>query len=100
SPTTTPCEATQPLVPASPTSVSPEVQAVLNGACALCRGFCCGSGGDHAYLTVATIRRYMAKHLEQGPEEVLAAYLGRIRNDTVAGSCIFHQSGGCGLPRE
>jgi hypothetical protein len=42
----------------------------------------------------------MAKHPDQGPEEVLAAYMGHVRNETVSGSCIFHQPGGCGLPRE
>ena len=73
---------------------------MLNRACGLCRGFCCGNGADHAYLTVATIRLYMEKHLDEGPDEVRAAYLGCIRNDTVQGSCIFHQAGGCGLPRE
>jgi len=93
-------EAAPPPAPASPAGPAPEVQAVLNGACALCRGFCCGNGGNHAYLNVETIRLYMAKHPDQRPHDVLAAYLGRIRNDTVAGSCIFHQPGGCGLPRE
>jgi hypothetical protein len=95
-----PSEAGRPPAPVSPAAPAPEVQAVLNGACALCQGFCCGNGGNHAYLTVETIRLYMVKHPDQGPHEVLAAYLGRIRNDTVAGSCIFHQAGGCGLPRE
>jgi hypothetical protein len=87
-------------VPGSPDAPTPEVQAVLNGACALCGGFCCGNGGDHAYFTVETLRRYMAKYPDQGPDEVLAAYLGHVRSDTVEGSCIFHQPGGCGLPRE
>jgi hypothetical protein len=73
---------------------------VLNGACALCRGFCCGNGGNHAYLTVETLRHYMAKRPDQGPDEVLAAYVGHVRSGTVEGSCIFHQPGGCGLPRE
>jgi hypothetical protein len=93
-------EAAPPPAPSSTTALSPEVQAVLDRACALCQGFCCTGGGNHAYLTVETIRIYMATHPDQGPQEVLAAYLGRIRNETVSGSCIFHQPGGCGLPRE
>jgi len=85
---------------ASPVAPSPEVQAVLNGACALCQGFCCSNGGNRAHLTVETIRRYMAQHPDQGPYDVLAAYLDHIRNESFGGSCIFHQPGGCGLPRE
>jgi hypothetical protein len=79
---------------------APEVQAVLNRACALCQGFCCGNGGNHAYLTVETIARYMAQHPDQRPDDVVAAYLGQVADETVEGSCIFHQRGGCGLPRE
>jgi hypothetical protein len=47
-----------------------------------------------------TLRRYLAKHPDQGPGEVHAAYMGHVRSDTVEDSCIFHQPGGCGLPRE
>jgi len=101
-PTTLPVPSEAGPTPASvsPVAPSPEVQAVLNGACALCQGFCCGNGGNRAYLTVKTIRRYMAQHPDQGPHDVLSTYLGRIRKDAVPGSCIFHQPGGCGLPRE
>jgi predicted nucleic acid-binding Zn ribbon protein len=86
--------------PASSVAPAPEVQAVLNGACALCQGFCCGRGGDHAYLTVETIRRYMVQHPGQRPRDVLAAYLDRMGSKTFEGSCLFHVPGGCGLPRD
>jgi hypothetical protein len=51
-------------------------------------------------LTVETIRRTMVEHPDQAPHDVLAAYLSCLRSETVAGSCIFHQRDGCGLPRE
>jgi hypothetical protein len=91
----------EPPVTVAPSVTSaPEVQAVLDEACALCRGFCCGNGGKHAYLTVETIRRYMVQHPDQRPREVLAAYLGHVGNKTFDGSCVFHEPGGCSLPRE
>jgi hypothetical protein len=79
---------------------TPEVQAVLGRACALCRGSCCRNGGNRAYLTVETILRYRAGHPDQRPRDVLAAYLSHVGNKTYDGSCIFHGPGGCGLPRE
>jgi hypothetical protein len=94
-----PSDAGLPTEPAPPGARALELQAVLGRACALCQGFCCGNGGNHAYLTVATIRRYMAQHPGQRPRDVLAAYLDRVGNKTCEGSCIFHQSGGCSLPR-
>src|SRR5262249_35463555 len=59
---------------------APEVQAVLSRACAQCKGFCCRDGGNHAYLTVDTIRRYLEAHPGVRPREVLAAYLAHLGN--------------------
>jgi hypothetical protein len=95
-----PGQAVLPGVPASSETVVPALQVVLGRACAVCGGSCCEHGEDHAYLTAATIRRYMAEHPDQRPCDVLAAYLGRVGNRTFAGSCVFHQPGGCNLPRE
>src|SRR5947207_878550 len=41
------------------------------GICAACRGSCCRSGGDHAYLTEETI----ARHLQADPDRTLAQIL-------------------------
>ncbi len=68
--------------------------------CAACGGGCCTSGGDHAYLTVATIRRYMGRHPEARAHEVLATYQQRLAARTQAGSCIHHGAKGCTLPRD
>lgn len=68
--------------------------------CAACKGGCCTHGGDTAYLTVATLRRFMATHPALNPDDVLSAYLDRVRSRTQAGSCINHTDRGCSLPSE
>jgi predicted nucleic acid-binding Zn ribbon protein len=78
----------------------PNVQVVLADACGLCQGNCCQRGGNHAYLKAATIRRYLQTHPGMRSRDVLGAYLARVGNRTYRGSCIFHQAGGCALPRE
>jgi hypothetical protein len=68
--------------------------------CAACGGGCCTSGSDHAYLTVATIRRYIARHPDAQAQQVFAAYHGRLAARTQAGSCIHHGAEGCTLSRD
>jgi hypothetical protein len=83
-----------------PPSEMPDVAAALGAACTACKGFCCQKGGDHAYLTVDTVRRFWRAHPNYGPDDVLAAYLARVKTPTYRDSCIFHGATGCGLPRE
>jgi len=85
---------------AAPPAPAPTVQAVLGQACGQCHGNCCRRGGDHAYLKVATIRRYLETHPGLRPRDVLAAYLARVGNKTYKDSCIFHRPDGCALPRD
>jgi hypothetical protein len=92
-------DAGPPAAPAPPGARELERRAVLARACAVCQGYCCGFGGNHAYLSVETIRRYMAEHPDQRPRDVLAAYLSHVGNKTFEGSCVYHQPGGCSLPR-
>lgn len=86
--------------PRPPPDWSPEVDAVLGQACGVCRGKCCRTGRDHAYLSPAVIRRYRLAHPEQGPEQVLEAYLAHIGPQTMEGSCVYHTATGCTLPRD
>ena len=67
---------------------------------AACARKCCGHGGNAAYLWALTIRRYRTAYPEKSGEEVVADYLEKLASPTVEGSCIYHQSTGCGLPRE
>ncbi len=68
--------------------------------CALCGGGCCTRGTEHAYLSAATVRRFMDSQPQLSPEQVIAAYLDRLTSVTQAGSCINHTRAGCSLPRE
>jgi hypothetical protein len=79
---------------------TPEVKAVLNGACSLCRGFCCSNGSDHAYLVARTIHRFRTRFPGLAPRDVVTAYADHLGHETVDGSCIFHGPAGCRLPRE
>jgi hypothetical protein len=68
--------------------------------CAFCGGGCCTMGGEQAYLSAETMRRFMDGHPGWSDEEVLQAYLGRVATTTRAGSCINQTAAGCSLPRE
>ena len=68
--------------------------------CAACGGGCCTRGGESAYITVDTIRRYMRNHPLARPREILAAYLDRVANRTELQSCVNHGEYGCTLPRD
>ena len=83
-----------------PPGQEPRVRAVLEQTCARCQGFCCQGGGDHAYLSVETLRAYRATHPKQDSSAVTAAYLDRVGSQTYQGSCIYHQADGCALSRE
>lgn len=76
-----------------------ELAVVLERACGQCRGFCCGTGGDHAFITVDTIDRYRRTHPDHGPRTVLAAYANMIGTDTFRDGCVFQNADGCALPR-
>jgi predicted nucleic acid-binding Zn ribbon protein len=66
--------------------------------CGLCRGGCCTHGGEHAYLTAATLRRVKAQQGCLSDEDVVDAYLARLPARSQARSCINHTSRGCALP--
>ena len=81
-------------------SDEPELQVLSDRLCGMCKGGCCTVGGDTAYITACTIRRYMDEHPELSEEEILAAYLSRISFETVTSACINQTNAGCVLPRE
>lgn len=74
----------------------PEGQA----ACATCRGFCCRTGGTHAYLNVTVIRSHLVRHPGLRPAEVIRAFLNKLPAKTFDHSCVYHGRRGCALPRE
>jgi hypothetical protein len=79
---------------------APATQAPLIGAaCAACRGSCCTSGGEHAFLYPDHFRRYLREHPERSPDELLADYLSRVPPAGYHDSCVYHEERGCALPR-
>jgi hypothetical protein len=77
------------------------LQAASGNACACCQGSCCRGGAyTHAYLGVETLQRYMATHPNQSPRQILAAYLRHMGDETCEGSCVYHRTDGCSLPRD
>ena len=72
----------------------------VGASCAVCAGSCCRAGGTHAYLDRAAIRASMARHPGMAFRDVLKAYLSKLPDATFKGSCVYHGSNGCGLPRE
>lgn len=67
--------------------------------CALCKGGCCSSGGNHAYIKAVTIRRLMDS-LQVDGETLLSFYLVHVPEQAVVGSCINQTEKGCSLPKE
>ncbi|HXA26292.1 MAG TPA: hypothetical protein VNW90_28745 [Acetobacteraceae bacterium] len=76
----------------------------LNGkvarvACALCRGFCCKGGGEHAYLDERVMARVRQAQPELDARTVMRLYVERVPAIGYEGSCVFHGSKGCTLDR-
>jgi hypothetical protein len=83
-------------VPAAPATTS----SMTGRLCALCGGGGCTRGGDKAYLSAETMRRFVDSQPALSAGEVVAAYLDRVADQTQAGSCINHTGRGCSLPKE
>jgi hypothetical protein len=75
------------------------VAEVARTACGLCKGWCCKGGGDHGYLDEQTIARVRGERPALTARAVLLLYLGQVPSIGYQGSCVFHASQGCTLPR-
>ncbi len=74
--------------------------AMLGRACATCRGQCCLSGGEHAYLDSPDLRRFWSTRPSATGASIADAYLEALPGRSYSGSCVFHGISGCALPRE
>lgn len=83
-------------VPKTPTPLD---DASVLAVCSTCRGACCKWGEDHAYLTRRVLSRVKAEKGITRDASLLADYLDRVPETVREGSCIFHGSRGCALPR-
>ena len=72
---------------------------VARTACALCRGWCCSKGGEHAYLDEHTMARVRAARPELDARAILRLYAEAAADPAYANSCVFHGARGCTLDR-
>ncbi|RDH85914.1 MAG: hypothetical protein DIZ80_00105 [endosymbiont of Galathealinum brachiosum] len=68
--------------------------------CGQCKGGCCASGKEHAYLSVFSIRRYMDENPQVSSEELLKMYVDNIAEESIENSCINQTLTGCALSRD
>lgn len=73
---------------------------ILEQACAICRGCCCLSGEDLAYLDKGTMSSYLDEHPQYDSPQVISEFLSHVPQSTCKDSCVYHGEEGCGLPRE
>ena len=72
----------------------------LVAACAVCRGRCCRLGAaSHAFLSVDEIARARRDHPNDDAAAIRRRYLDYLPEKSEAGSCLYHGSRGCTLPR-
>ena len=69
-------------------------------ACTACRGKCCHQGGDHAFLSIGIMRRFIRQHPDLNAEQVVNSYVSCLPDQSLLDSCIFHTDKGCNMPRE
>ncbi len=85
---------------AKPINPSPALRQIAAAGCAACGGHCCSRGGVHAYLDHNSIRRVAQAHPTLRARGLAALYFDRLPAESLDGSCVFHRSDGCVLPRE
>ena len=79
---------------------NPRLRARSEHACTLCKGGCCTTGEEHAYISALEIRRMLDADPTLTPERILETYLALVPDQGVADSCINQGATGCTLPRE
>lgn len=72
---------------------------VARTACSLCKGWCCGNGGNDAFLDDRTMARVRIARPGIDDRAVLRLYLDRVPAVAYRDSCIFHGKQGCTLDR-
>jgi len=72
---------------------------VARAGCALCGGYCCKGGGEHAYLDERDMARVREARPELAASAVIRLYMERVPAEGYAGSCVFHGKQGCTLDR-
>ena len=77
-----------------------EAQPTLEHACAVCRGHCCLTGGEHAYLGSLDLMRFRSTQPGATNADIVQTYLDALPERSYTGACVFQGTAGCVLPRE
>jgi hypothetical protein len=72
---------------------------VLSTACGLCRGECCYTGGNSAWLRPATIQRQHWFRFGVSDKRIVDFYLSYLPVTSFEDSCVYQGEYGCTLPR-
>ncbi len=79
----------------------PPAPAIAGALCALCRGRCCRAGlRGKAFIEARQLRAWLAQRPEACWRDAVDHWLGLVAPEHLAGSCLFHATTGCTLPRE
>lgn len=81
-------------------SVRDEDRSTLGAACATCRGRCCLTGKEHAYITRATMKRFLDSHPGADTERAAESYARHLPESSYEDGCVFQGPDGCTLPRD
>lgn len=76
-----------------------ELSSFVDTLCGMCKGGCCSTGEEHAFLTTITMRRLLDNDHSLTVDTLLDEYVSRISDYTVSGSCINQTETGCALSR-
>ena len=77
-----------------------EDRTTLAAACGTCRGRCCLTGKEHAYITRATMKRFLENHPGADAERAAETYATYLPESSYESGCVFQGPAGCTLPRE
>ena len=81
----------------------PAMPDIIGASCGTCRGECCTAGGTHGFLHADSIRRVRAQLTDDGEsvtaESLEDRYASHLPARHYRGSCVFHTTAGCNLPR-
>ncbi len=91
-------------VAATDAQAGPDMTVLLGESCSTCRGECCTAGGTHAFLKADSLVRVRAQLVEDGTsitaESMEALYASHLPARHYRGSCVFHTTAACALPRK
>ena len=76
-----------------------KVRNICDHMCGMCKGGCCTSGKNSAYLSAINIVRYVKTNPDITATEMLKLYLSKIPEKSIAGACINQTENGCALPK-